>query len=107
MISLIKTLLRCLVYLKAIHLQNHLIFKQNQTLIMNQQELASALEAVSAQVAKIGTESSATLQKVTDLEAAIQNAGQVSPEVQTAFDALKAQVQVVDDLIPDAPVPQG
>ncbi len=106
--SLIKTAFKCLAYLRAIHLQNDLIFKQNQVLIMNQQELASALQAVSDQVAKIGIESAATLQKVTDLEAELQTSGNtVTQEVQDKLAALKTQVQVVDDLVADVPTTQG
>jgi len=70
----------------------------------NQTDIAQGLTALTAQVAKIGEESKATLQKVADLEAAINNAP-VTPELQAAFDALKAQVILVDDLIPDAPAP--
>lgn len=72
-------------------------------IFMTQEELAQGLTAVSAQVAKIGEESKVTLQKVTDLEAALANQTGVTPEVQTAFDALKTQVQVVDDLVIDTP----
>lgn len=67
-----------------------------------QSQLATDLNAVTAQLAKIGTESSKTLQKVTDLEAAIANAGNTTPEVDAALAALKTQAQVVDDLVPDA-----
>ncbi len=68
-------------------------------------ELAQGLSDLTAQVAKIGAESTATLQKVSDLEAAIAGAGGVDPSVQAAFDALKAQVQKVDDMVPDAAAP--
>lgn len=81
------------------------VLKLLRMIVMTQQELADGLNTLKAQVVKIGEESGKTLQKVTDLETALANAGQVSPEVQSAFDALKAQVQVVDDLIPDAPAP--
>lgn len=64
-------------------------------------ELQADLEAVTAQVAKIGTETSATLQKVTDLEAALAAAGGTTPEVDAAMVALKAQVKLVDDMVPD------
>lgn len=71
-----------------------------------QAELAQSLTDLTVQVNKIGEESKATLQKVTDLETALANAataGQtVAPEVQAAFDALKASVQAVDDLVPNA-----
>lgn len=69
----------------------------------NQQDLAAEINKVSEQIAKIKTESTATLQKVSDLEQALANQDNVSPELQQAFDNLKAQVQTVDDLIPDAP----
>lgn len=68
-----------------------------------QADLAADMATVTAQIAKIGVESTATLQKVKDLEDALANQDNVSPELQNAFDALKAQVTVVDDLIPDAP----
>lgn len=69
-----------------------------------QNELAQQLTDLASQISKIGTETSATLQKVADLEAALSNQDNVSPELQAAFDALKQQVQKVDDLVPDAPV---
>ena len=67
-------------------------------------EITQGLTDVTALVAKIGTESAATLQKVTELEAVIaaSAAGTVSPELTAAFEALKAQVLVVDALVPDA-----
>ena len=65
-------------------------------------ELKTDLDAVTAQVAKIGTETTATLQKVTDLEAALAAAGNTTPEVDAAMAALKAQVKVVDDMVADA-----
>lgn len=78
---------------------------QLKHIAMKQSELAEQLTTITGQVAKIGTESAATLQKVADLEAALANQDNVTPEVQAAFDALKAQVTVVDDLVPDAPAP--
>jgi hypothetical protein len=61
------------------------------------------VEAITAQVVKIGTETAVTLEKVAALEEALANATGVPQEVADAFEALKAQVLVVDDLIPDAP----
>lgn len=69
-----------------------------------QQELATQLNEITAQVSKIGTETTALVQKVADLEAALANQSNVTPELQAAFDALKAQVTVVDDLVPDTTV---
>jgi len=67
-----------------------------------QAELAQALTALGAQLEKARGE---ITQKVSDLEAALAGAANVTPEVQAAFDALKAKVQVLDDLNPDAPTP--
>jgi chromosome segregation ATPase len=78
------------------------IISRLEKIMSDQAQLATDLTAVTQQIAKIGTETAATLQKVTDLEAALNAGGAVTPEVQAAFDALKAQVQVVDDLVPDA-----
>lgn len=76
-----------------------------EKLMATQAELAATLGTVSAQVAKIGTETQSILDKVAALEAALATQGEVSAEVQAAVDALKAQVQVVDDLVADAPAP--
>lgn len=81
----------------------HAILNKVSRIMTTQTELATSIADLTTTVQKIGTETTATLQKVTDLEAALANAGSVAPEVQAAFDALKAQVQAVDDLVPDAP----
>ena len=67
-----------------------------------QAELAASLAAVSIQVGKIGTETAGLQAKIAELEAAIVAAGGTTPEVDAALEALKAQVQVVDDLVVDA-----
>lgn len=85
---------------KIIYETHHLIKK----LMATQAEIAQQLADLGTQIGKIGTETTATLQKVAELEAALGNQTDVSPELQAAFDGLKAQVQVVDDLIPDATV---
>lgn len=84
------------------------LVEMEKRIVMTQKELADQLTALTGQVQKIGTETAALEQKVNDLESALNAGGDVSPEVQTALDALKAQVQVVDDLVPDptpAPTP--
>jgi chromosome segregation ATPase len=78
---------------------------QGDKIMESQHQLAQDLTALTTQVQKIGTETTATLQKVTDLQNALNNAGGTTPEVDAAMAALKAQVQLVDDLIPDAPAP--
>jgi len=79
---------------------SQLLHKVNQ-LMATQAELAADLNAVRDQVAKIGGETAATLQKVIDLEAALVAAGNTSPEVDAAVAAVKDQVKVVDDMIAD------
>jgi ABC-type transporter Mla subunit MlaD len=79
------------------------LLRRMMTMGQTMDELAAELAAVTAAVAKIGTETSATLQKVADLEAALAAGGMTSPEVDAALDALKAQVNLVDSLIPDSP----
>lgn len=70
---------------------------------MNQTELATQLAEITTTVNRIGEETKTTLTKVTELETALANQDNVTAEVQAAFDALKAQVTVVDELIPNAP----
>jgi hypothetical protein len=82
---------------------SHLSYLKGK-IMATQAELTQGLNDLTAQVTKIGAETAATLQKVSDLEAAIAGAGGVDPSVQAAFDALKAQVQAVDDAVADAPV---
>ena len=69
---------------------------------MTQEELAAELATVKDTVAKIGTETSTLLVKITDLEAVIAAGGSVSADVQAALDALKAQASIVDNLVPDS-----
>ena len=73
-------------------------------IMATQAELASQVTALTNQVAKVGTEIATLQQRIADLEVIISTAP-VSTELQAAFDALKAQVQVVDDANPDAPPP--
>jgi predicted negative regulator of RcsB-dependent stress response len=70
-----------------------------EKILTNQTEHAAALGALAAQVAKTRDE---TLAKIAELEAAIANAGSTTPEVDAALEALRAQVQASDDVIPDA-----
>lgn len=65
-------------------------------------EFAAAIEGVTAHVAKVGEETRALIARVNDLTAAVEEAGNSSPEMDAALDALKAQVAVVDGLVPDA-----
>lgn len=84
--------------------------------IMNTQtELATSLQAATAElagvtavVAKISSETQMLLDRVTELQVAVENAGNLTPEVVAARDALQAQVeatklavQAVDAQVPD------
>jgi len=80
-----------------------------------QTELAASLEAataelanVSAVVTKISGETQALLDRIAELQVAVENAGNLTPEVIAARDALQAQVeavkaavQAVDNQVPD------
>jgi prefoldin subunit 5 len=69
-------------------------------------ELVPQLDALTAQVAKIGQETDGLKAKVADLEAAIAAAGNIPQDVLDKFQALKDQVQAVDDKVADvAPTP--
>ncbi len=83
------------------------ILSHLHTIMSTQQELATQLRTVTAQLNKISTESTATLNKVTELQAIIDGGAPISDELQTAFDELKAQIQRVDDLVPDVGGPTG
>ncbi len=70
-----------------------------------QAELAAQLKANTEQAAKIGAETQTLLDKIRDLLEQLANQSGVTPELQAAADALKAQLQVVDELVPDVVVP--
>lgn len=91
-----RTLLR---QLRTLLLLN---YSETKLIMATQAELAADLAAVTAAVAKIGAETSTTLTRVEELEAALAAAGGTTAEVDAAVQALKTQVQAVDDLIPDA-----
>lgn len=63
---------------------------------MDQTQLAADLTALQAQTEKAKTE---VLAKIADLEIAITNAGNTTPEVDAALAALKTSVQGVDDIV--------
>lgn len=70
---------------------------------MSLADITQGIVNLTTQVQKIGTETDTLIQKVSDLETVIASMGDaVPPELQAAFDALKAQVQVVDDKVADA-----
>lgn len=69
-----------------------------------QKELADQLAAATAKADKIGNETRTLLTRIQELlDQIANNTSNVTPELQAAADALSAQLQVVDDLVPDAP----
>jgi uncharacterized protein YlxW (UPF0749 family) len=95
-IDLIAILLMVILILT---ISNH--FKHEKTMA-TQAELAQQLRDILAQNEKARTE---ILKRIADLEAALENAGSTTPEVDDALAALKASVQTDDDLNPDAEPP--
>lgn len=68
---------------------------------MKQQEAIQKLGVISEQMTKIGQETQSLLTKVADLQAAAENADNVSPELQAAIEAVSNQANAVDVLVPD------
>lgn len=86
--------------LKALRVELKL-FKEE--IMTTQVELAADLATVVTEVQKIGAETQTLIGKVTELEAVIAAGGPVTPEVAAALQAVKDQLKIVDDLVPDAP----
>jgi uncharacterized protein YoxC len=80
-----------------------LVIKYLEKIMSTQAELAATLVAIGEQIVKIGTETDSLIQKVDDLEAALVAAGGTTPEVDAALAAVKAQLQIVDEKVQDAP----
>lgn len=91
---------------KHIHYHFHLgsglpaILSRLETLMTTVQELGPQIETLTAQVAKIGTETRSLITKVQDLTDALASTP-VPAEVEAALLALGEQVAVVDALVPD------
>lgn len=78
------------------------ILALKETIMATQAELSASLTEIAANVAKVGDETRALIAKIGELEAAIVTAGNTTPEVDAALQALRDQVAVVDALVPDA-----
>lgn len=78
----------------------HDLMAMENHIMATQKEIADGLNAANAQLTKIGAETDTLLQKIKDLETAVTNQADASPELVAAFEAVKAQVQVVDDKVP-------
>lgn len=85
---------------KRLHLLTTIV-KQQHIIMGTQADLAAQLAALSDQLVKAKGE---IVAKIADLETAIGNQDNVSPELQAAFDALKPAAQALDDIVPDVVV---
>jgi len=70
-----------------------------------QTELTAQLTEIAVKVEKVGVETRTLLTKIEALQDALENQGNVTPELQAAADALAVQVEIVDNLVPDEPTP--
>jgi hypothetical protein len=75
------------------------------TTIATNADLVAGLLAVTAEVNKASSDLTAALAKIAQLEAELATAGQITPEVQSAFDGLQAAATAASALVPvPAPV---
>lgn len=81
-----------------------LILKNQHQMALSQSELAQQLRDIKTQADKGKAE---ILSKIQALEDAINAAGGTTEEVDTALADLKSAVQGIDDIVPDAPNPEG
>lgn len=88
--------------LREIRESQFLIINKLNTMAENTDKALADLGAIKTQLTKIGTETTTLLQKVADLEAAAANAD-TPQSVLDAIADVKAQAQIVDDEVPDAP----
>jgi len=74
-----------------------------ELMTMKLSEVTAGLVSANAQLTKIHAETVALKQKVADLQTVIDSMGDEAPaDLVEAFNAVKAQLQIVDDEVPDA-----
>lgn len=78
------------------------VLNLKEIIMTTKDEVLADLTAIAETVAKVGTETSATLAKVAELEALLA-AGGVSQDIVGKVVEIKAGLQAVDDLVADAP----
>ncbi len=86
---------------EGLHLLHQLIRKVD-TIMATQAELAEDLRTQAAKIDKIGTETDGLKASIADLEQALLNAGNTTPEVDAAMADVKSRLQAVDDKVTDA-----
>lgn len=80
--------------------------KQLDKIMDTQAQAADKIRGLTQTINKIGTETTATLNKVTALQEIIDagNGGEISEELQKAINEAITSAKATDDLVPDAPV---
>lgn len=79
------------------------LIKMENRIMATQQEQTVKLNEATERLKKVQTETRTLLDKIKELTDALANQSNVTPELQAAVDAITTQVQVVDELVPDAP----
>ena len=72
---------------------------------MTQEEATAALVQTNEVLVKVGKETDSLLEKIEELEAALEAQESVSPELEAAVKAVSAQAKTIDELVPDVPPP--
>lgn len=81
----------------------HAIADLKRTIMATQVELVAQAKAQTVLLNEISTELDTTLQKVKDLQEAVDNQSNASPELVDAMKAVSDQLQVVADKVPGSP----
>lgn len=74
-------------------------------IMATQAELVTQAKAQADTIAKIGLETDKLIQNVKDLQDAVNNQTNASPELVEAMGAVSTQLQQLDDKVPDATAP--
>lgn len=76
---------------------------QLEVIMATQSELAAQIRAANETLGKISTESSASLAKITELQAIVDGMGnEASQELIDAVADLNTRITAIDELVPDA-----
>lgn len=79
------------------------IMQKLEQIMATQSEAAAALNGIATTLDKVSGETTALLVEIQTLKDAATAAGDVSPELQAAIDAVASRAAAIDALVPDAP----
>ncbi len=79
---------------------------QGEKIMATQKDMAEEMKATTEQLKKVAGESRTLIEKIAALQTVIES-GPVSPELQAAWDEVKAQAKVTDDVVPDEVPPSA